>query len=187
VKDGDTYLSSSTWQSNYDFRGCGITVRSSNWWKSCDRLTGGDLITTCEHFLGVIPQANVVLGNTIKLSWLNNTFQQLPDDAMDDVVAYYAQALFTLIRSLLMPNTLGNCSIIWPINTVHLDFLHEGQCCFINWRGSVVNCVVVPLIYFATIEFHQANRLMWQFGFRQYILVDPLNLDHVYKNTWEIE
>ena len=26
----------------------------------------------------------------MKLSWLNNTFLQLPNDAMDDVVAYYA-------------------------------------------------------------------------------------------------
>jgi len=61
-------------------------------------LLSGNLITTCGHFLGVIPLANVVLGNIIKLSWLNNTFQQLLDDAMDDVVEYYAQThILTLI------------------------------------------------------------------------------------------
>jgi len=36
--------------------------------------------------------------------------------------------------------------------------------------------VVIPFICFATVEFHQVDRVMHQFGFRQSILSDPLNL-----------
>jgi len=42
--------------------------------------------------------------------------------------------------------------------------------------------VVVPLICFSTVEFHQANRIMRQFGLHQPILVDPLNLNDVHKD-----
>jgi len=72
-------------------------------------LIGGHLIVACGHLFQAIPLANVVLGNTIKLSWLNNTFPHLSNDVMDNVVVYYAQAhILTLIGSLLMPNTSGN-------------------------------------------------------------------------------
>jgi len=39
----------------------------------------------------------------------------------------------------------------------------------------------VPLICFTTVEFQQADRVMRQFGFRQPIPVDPVNLDEVHK------
>jgi len=79
-------------------------------------LTSGDMVTACGHLLGVIPSQNVVLGNTIKLSWLNNTFQQLSDDAMDDVVTQYAREnILTLIGSLLMSDTSSS--------RVHLMYL----------------------------------------------------------------
>ena len=42
--------------------------------------------------------------------------------------------------------------------------------------------VVVPLIFFSTVEFHQPNRIMRQFGLGQPIPVDPLNLDDVHKD-----
>jgi len=54
--------------------------------------------------------------NAINLSWLNNTFQELPHHATDDVIAQHAGAhILTLIGSLLMPDSSGN--------KVHLMYL----------------------------------------------------------------
>jgi len=73
------------------------------------RVTSGELVFACQSLLSVAPLKNVVLGNTIKLSWLNNTFQQLPKDATNDVVAQYARAhILSLIGSMLMSDTSVN-------------------------------------------------------------------------------
>ena len=50
-------------------------------------ITSGDLISFCEQLLGFIPPSTAVKGNEIKLSRLNNTFQELPHNATDDVIA----------------------------------------------------------------------------------------------------
>jgi len=42
--------------------------------EAVSRVTSGELVSACQSLLGVAPPENVVLGNTIKLSWLNNTF-----------------------------------------------------------------------------------------------------------------
>ncbi|XP_068492340.1 protein MAIN-LIKE 1-like [Phaseolus vulgaris] len=46
---------------------------------------------------------------------------------------------------------------------------------------SPIARAVVPLICFATVEFHQVDRVMRQFGFRQSIPHDPFNLDQLHK------
>jgi len=46
---------------------------------------------------------------------------------------------------------------------------------------SVVSRIVVPLICCATVEFHQTDRVMRQFRYRQHIPHDPCNLDEAYK------
>jgi len=43
--------------------------------------------------------------------------------------------------------------------------------------------IVVPLICFATVELHQADRVMRQFEFRQNIPIDPLNLYQLHKEN----
>jgi len=48
----------------------------------------------------------VIRGNLIRVSWLNSTFQQLPPNANNEVIAQYARAyILTLIGSILMPDT----------------------------------------------------------------------------------
>ena len=45
-----------------------------------------------------------------------------------------------------------------------------------------VSGIVVPLICFSTVELHQANRVMRQFGLRQPIPDNPLNLNDIHKD-----
>ena len=52
---------------------------------------------------------------------------------------------------------------------------------FITDEFSPVSRVVIPLICFATVEFHQVNWVMRQFGFRQSIPSEPQNLDELHK------
>jgi len=51
----------------------------------------------------------------------------------------------------------------------------------ITMEISPMSQAVVPLICFATVELYQADRVMRQFGFRQNIPNDPLNLDQLHK------
>jgi len=53
-------------------------------------ITSGDLVSLCEQLLGFIPPSTAVKGNAINLSWLNNTFQELPHHAINDVIAQHA-------------------------------------------------------------------------------------------------
>jgi len=50
-------------------------------------FTSGDMVQACQYLLGSTPPPNVIKGNTIKLSWLKNNFQQLSTDATDDGIA----------------------------------------------------------------------------------------------------
>lgn len=69
-------------------------------------VTSYDFIPLCKQLLGSIPPPNVVKGNTIKLLWLNNTFQQIPDNVINVVIAQHAQThICSLIESLLMSDT----------------------------------------------------------------------------------
>jgi len=64
-----------------------------------------DIFSTFHEHLGVIPPPTMIRGNSIRVSWLNTTFQQLPPNANNDVIAQYARAyILTLIRSILMPD-----------------------------------------------------------------------------------
>ena len=45
-----------------------------------------------------------------------------------------------------------------------------------------VSRATVPIICFATVEIHQADRVMRQFGLRQNIPPKPVNLDQVHRD-----
>jgi len=38
-------------------------------------VTSGDLVSLCEELMGFLPPAEVIKGNIVKLSWLNNSFR----------------------------------------------------------------------------------------------------------------
>jgi len=64
------------------------------------------LVPFCEPLLGFIPPTCHAIGNTTKLSWLNNAFQQLPDDVNKVVITQHARAhIMMLIIGFSMPNT----------------------------------------------------------------------------------
>jgi len=66
--------------------------------------------------LGFLPPAKVIKGNTIKLSWLNNAFRELSDNATKVVISQHARKhILALIETLLMPDTLAS--------RVHLMYL----------------------------------------------------------------
>ena len=62
-----------------------------------------DIFATFHEHLGVIPPPTVIRGNSIRVSWLNSTFQQLPPNANNEVIAQYARAyILTLIGSIFV-------------------------------------------------------------------------------------
>jgi len=80
------------------------------------RVNNCDLVALCQQLLRSILPLNIIKGNTIKLSWLNKKFQQLLDDATNDVIARHVQMhILSLIESLLVPNT--------STSRVHLMYL----------------------------------------------------------------
>jgi len=115
-------------------------------------FTSGDMVEVFQYLLGSIPSLNVIKGNTIKLSWLNNNFQQFSVDATDDVIAQHARAhILSLIESLLMPNT--------STSRVHLmymlllaDLTHVAT---YSWGSAVLACLYHALDH--RIDYHQDN------------------------------
>jgi len=64
-----------------------------------------DIFSTFPEHLGVIPPPTVIRGNSIRVSWLNSTFQQLPQYVNNNVIAQCVRAyILILIGSILMPD-----------------------------------------------------------------------------------
>ncbi|XP_057434381.1 protein MAIN-LIKE 1-like [Lotus japonicus] len=84
-----------------------VTGYSSSNWKE-----------VCSLLLGHSPPENDMLGGKVNLTWLENTFEFLPPDATDEVIAQHARAhILLLLGGLLLPDTSGS--------RVHLMYLQN--------------------------------------------------------------
>ena len=115
-------------------------------------FTSGDMVEASQYLLGSIPPPNVIKGNTIKLSWLSNNFQQLPADATDDVIAQHAIThILSLIGSLLMPDTsAGRVHLMYML--LLADLTHVAT---YSWGSAVLACLYRALDH--GIDYHQKN------------------------------
>ncbi|XP_043805078.1 serine/threonine-protein phosphatase 7 long form homolog [Manihot esculenta] len=60
-----------------------------------DAVVGNSIINWmmyCQDTLGLVPPANIMRGSSLPLSWLVENFNELPDDADEEVVQRYARA-----------------------------------------------------------------------------------------------
>jgi len=70
-------------------------------------VISGDLVSLCEELLRFLPLAEIIKGNTIKLSWLNNASRELSNNTIEVVISQHACGhILTLIESLLMSDRL---------------------------------------------------------------------------------
>ena len=68
------------------------------------------IFSTFHEHLGVIPPPTVIRGNSIRVSWLNTTFQQLPPNANNDVICNIPREYYFKInnkRNKFINNHLG--------------------------------------------------------------------------------
>ncbi|KAF1885815.1 hypothetical protein Lal_00042684 [Lupinus albus] len=165
------------------------------------RPTNMDWNVVRHNLLGAIPNERQIVGQRIQMSWLDSTFQQLPDDSTEISWAYDripmlaprlnvpTTNLFSLVRRwsqhLLTTNIPGHETNI--IRSM-LDCLHIDQFVWTPYQNiDVVGQIPdmarsrVPLICFAIIEWHAADRVMRQFGLQQPIPQDPINLQKQHK------
>ncbi|KAF1867473.1 hypothetical protein Lal_00049902 [Lupinus albus] len=91
--------------------------------------TNMDWNVVCHNLLGAVPNERQIVGQRIQMSWLDSTFQQLPNDVTE----------IRIYRSR------------------------------------------VPLICSAIVEWHDADRVMRQFGLQQPIPQDPINWQKQHK------
>jgi len=94
----------------------------------------------------------VVKGNAINLSWLNNTFQELPHHAIIDVIAQHARShILTLIGSLLIPDSSGSkVHLMYLLKLVDLNNVKN-----YSWGSAVLASLYCVLDH--EIDFNQDN------------------------------
>ncbi|XP_014515288.1 protein MAIN-LIKE 1-like [Vigna radiata var. radiata] len=101
-------------------------------------ISSGPLTLFCQQLLGHVPPENTIRGNIIKLSWLNNTFRQLPHDAPDEVVEQYARAyMLLIIGSILMPDTSASM-----VHLMYLPLLADLEMVVnYSWASAILACL----------------------------------------------
>jgi len=115
-------------------------------------VSSDDLVPLCGDLLGSVPSKTVYKGNSIKLSWLNNEFRDLPHDTDDVVIAQHARAhILTLIGSLLMSDTSGS-----KVHLMYLLLLSDlNNVSNYSWGSGVLACLYRALDH--GVDFNQEN------------------------------
>jgi len=101
-------------------------------------VTSSDLFSLCEERLGFLLPVEVIKRNTVKLSWLNNAFRELPDNETEVVISQHAHGhILTLIGSLLMPDTSASL-----VHLMYLPLLIDlNNVSNYNWGAVVLACL----------------------------------------------
>ncbi|KAL5166720.1 Serine/threonine-protein phosphatase 7 long form [Glycine soja] len=149
--------------------------------------TNLDWAELCEELLGVRPQEGELQGSVVILSWLAHHFSQINIHA-DNVKIKSIGGMCVLIQmwawercTTLAPKRTPPVAATWkPIGNDDLIFLCEPYTITVMSTlppiclvGSVAWCIVVSLIYFHVVEWHQPERVLRQFGMQQPILESP--------------
>ncbi|KAF1866337.1 hypothetical protein Lal_00024344 [Lupinus albus] len=103
----------------------------------------------CLNLLGAIPTDKQIIGQRIQMSWLDSTFQQLPDDANDIVIHQHARAfILRMIGSFLMPDTYGS-----RVHLMYLSLLQDLSETFnYSWGSAVLACLYRGLCHAVLIS-----------------------------------
>jgi len=115
-------------------------------------ISNSDLVSLLETLLGSVPPKTVVQENTIKISWLNTSFQDLPHDATKIIIKQHARAhILTLIGSLLMPDTSGSqVHLMYLLLLADLDNVSN-----FSWGSTLSVCLYRALDH--GINYNQEN------------------------------
>ncbi|XP_017417859.2 protein MAIN-LIKE 1-like [Vigna angularis] len=101
-------------------------------------ISSGPLTVFCHQLLGDVPPENCVRGNKIKLSWLNNTFRQLPHRATEQIIEQYARAyMLIIIGSVMMLDTSASM-----VHLMYLPLLADLQnVSQYSWGSATLSCL----------------------------------------------
>ncbi|KAF1896238.1 hypothetical protein Lal_00018517, partial [Lupinus albus] len=113
--------------------------------------TNMDWNVVCHNLLGAVPTDRQIVGQQIQMSWLDSTFQQLPDDVTEIVIDQHARAfILRMIGGFLMPDT--------SVSRVHLMYLllleDLSETYQYSWGSAVLVCLYRGLCRAALIS-HQ--------------------------------
>jgi len=92
---------------HFPLRECTITLENVALQLAIDRepvtgVTYGDLFSLYKELLRFLPPAKVIKGNAVKLSWLNNVFWELSNNATEVVISQHARKhILTLIENYI--------------------------------------------------------------------------------------
>ncbi|KAF1881901.1 hypothetical protein Lal_00038543 [Lupinus albus] len=111
--------------------------------------TNMDWNVVCHNLLGAVPNERQIVGQRIQMSWLDSTFQQLPDDATEIVIDQHARAfILRMIGGFLMPDTSGS-----RVHLMYLLLLEDlSETYQYNWGSAVLACLYRGLCRAALIS-----------------------------------
>ncbi|MBA0848796.1 hypothetical protein Goshw_007329 [Gossypium schwendimanii] len=135
----------------------------------------------CCKLLGLVPET--IYRGRIKTSWFRRNFGGLDEDLTEVKREQHARAyILQIIGGILMLDRSRNLvHLMWLLKLV--NFREAGE---LNWGFAMLailywRCYVkVSLVEYVTVEMHESNRALQQFGFRQSIPVAPQYLDDLH-------